>query len=38
MINGATPNSNFQVADVAWLGGCPSSTSTPPSFTLPTLL
>ncbi len=38
MVNGAKPNTEYQVADVVWIGGCPSDPSTHPSVALPTVV
>jgi hypothetical protein len=38
MINGAKPSASYQVADVVWIGGCPSDPSTPPDAILPTVV
>lgn len=38
MINKAKPSTSYQVADVVWIGGCPSDPSTPPSAILPTVI
>jgi hypothetical protein len=38
MINRAKPSTSYQVADVVWIGGCPSDPSAPPSVTLPTVV